>query len=154
MYEYKKQEGDNHPFFLFKTEGGSEYTVTFIDFVKIGDIEIQSVTIYCDSPRFKDLKIGSTINAIIREHLEDRKNTVLSYVCDSEDNREFSRQRKFIGWYELYAKESKYTLIPFDIPIQGTNTTYYSALIFDNETYSREFIDTFYKEELKEYVDK
>ncbi len=154
MYKYKKLEGVDYPLFLFKTITGSEYRISFANYDVINNIQIHSIAVDCVNPKVKDLKTGETINAVISDYLSENPYTILTYVCDSQDNRARHRQRKFIGWYEIYAKESKFVLKAFEIPIPDYHMTYYTALIFNNETYSSDFIDGFYRDGINVYADK
>lgn len=154
MYKYKKIEGAGHPLFLFRTLTGSEYKVSFTNYDVLENIQIQMISVDCENSRVKDILTGETINDLIQNYLSENPNVILAYVCDSEDERAAHRQRKFLGWYQLYAKESRYSLRAYHVPVIELDLTYYTALIYDAEVYSSEFMDKFYKTQIKNYVEK
>ena len=94
----------------------------------------------------KDLRVGETINSIVREYLKNNKTCVLTYVCDSLDGYALARHRKFNPWYQLYDNSAlvlrNYTVEISDLEI------YLLSSIFDPREHETEFIDSLYKREV------
>ncbi|MEX0995902.1 MAG: DUF6169 family protein [Flavobacteriaceae bacterium] len=157
MYEFNILEGENRPLFFFTTDNGYTYNVSFNPHVyKIeGITDISQVDVICldnENPK-KDIKVGKTICAIIEHFLSQNKERIVGYICDTQDKREESRNRKFYNWYRIH-NNGGYTLKNYEIRPNQTNEVYYTAVIYHPEAYLDQFIDDTYGREMKELEDK
>lgn len=102
MYEYYKIEGDA-PLFYFRTNRNNEYAVEFTEH------NIESKYIYKafelsfyiveEITKRNDLKISKTIIQIVKDFFDENPNSVVVYICDSQDNRQHNRNRLFNRWF-------------------------------------------------------
>lgn len=49
----------------------------------------------------RDPRIMCTLVKIIIQHFESHRDSILTFICDDDDEKQVSRQRKFNGWYLL-----------------------------------------------------
>ena len=87
-----------------------------------------------------DPKIPPTIAAIFTDFYENAADTITIYICDSSDDRQMTRQRKFDRWFEYFKgaffvkidthfKESDGTQYPVSLIIKESNP--FRTQIFD-----------------------
>ena len=151
MYEYTVEEGENGPLFSFTNQFEITYRVLLQQFPT--DIpnfqEAYSVSAYPlnnNRPRRADPRIGLTIYHMLTEFLSGNPESILMYVCDNDDGLAEQRQKKFSGWYQKYT-EGRHRLCKFNTSDDNA-PAYYSAFIFDPETYSEEILIQTYQAEL------
>lgn len=114
-YKFFKRGGD----YEFFTEYGAAYSVSFTaagsnfstshpikDFVYRMDL-VQTLAGPINKP---DLLMSLTIVEIVNDFFESDNRNVLFYVCDPQDGRIKTRQRKFDYWFRLYSMD-KYVRI-------------------------------------------
>lgn len=46
-----------------------------------------------------------TLTKIITEHFDLHRDSILTFICDDDDEKQISRRRKFNGWYLLQDKK-------------------------------------------------
>ena len=97
--------------FEFVTHAGITYKIYFLkashlfaDYqqIKCPVYEINFIPI--DGNPFNnisDQKIGATIQLVLSLFFENIRNVAI-YVCESLDNRQIARKRKFDAWFDLY----------------------------------------------------
>lgn len=110
MTYYPYKATDNYTF-QFKTDQGLLYTVYFLDYsVMFSDFPHIAKYIYSfnidltegDADlAFTDERIGITMVEIFRLFFEKIKHVAV-YVCDSIDDRQLARKRKFDLWFWKY----------------------------------------------------
>lgn len=157
MYQYYMQEGEESPLFLFKSELGYNFQVSFTNYpIELPGVEsIFSVSVDCidnDNPKSDD-RVGETICEIINNFLSENKKCLITYVCDTSDNRHGARQRKFYNWYLKFNQTESHVLRKYDVDPKGIDTTYYTSAIFCDESFSNEFIDDIYISYIQEIND-
>ena len=117
--------------YIFETEGGIHYTISFEEDSPIGG---------CDTYQFiiekmekvrsgYDSKVEQTILAIINEFFIEHLN-VLLYLCDDSDGREANRNRLFLFWFKKNADPARFTIRTADATIEGKG--FYAAIIVEN----------------------
>lgn len=107
---YLLQENDEYSF-EFITETGIRYKVYFLDysfmFSEYADISSPVYSFNIDTIEgdpdnsLADERVGLTISKILNLFF-DKINNVIVYVCDSLDERQYARKRKFDLWFYLY----------------------------------------------------
>lgn len=55
----------------------------------------------------------------------------MDYICDTCDNRQAARNRKFEGWFHRFADDSNYTYKGMKAIIEGI--TFYAAIVIRND---------------------
>lgn len=118
--------------YLFATEKGINYTISFSEEFAIGGCMGYQFSIYNANHVHAsyDAKIKETIIAIIEDFFLENQN-VLLYICDTSDNREEVRNRLFIRWFKASADPRKYTICTADSIIEGQG--FYAAIIVAND---------------------
>ena len=48
-----------------------------------------------------DRRVMCTLVKIIQEHFELHRDSILTFICDDDDDKQASRRQKFNGWYLL-----------------------------------------------------
>ncbi len=97
--------------YQFTTDQGIVYDASFVDYsflfpefpefskdVYTFNLEVVSGNIYDQA---MDAKIAETVIAIFLEFFTARQNVVI-YICDTSDERQFVRKRKFDTWFWKY----------------------------------------------------
>lgn len=107
---YPLKTNDNLSF-EFITQTGIVYNIYFLDashlfsnysYIKCPVYEISFVALNGDPDNnISDPKIGATIQYVLNFFFENVKNVAI-YICESLDNRQMARKRKFDAWFELY----------------------------------------------------
>ena len=121
--------------FEFITESGIIYNIYFLDYsYMFADYTNLTCSVYSfnidviegnpdDSPG--DERVGSTIAEVLKRFFS-RVNNIAVYVCDSMDNRQYARKRKFDLWFYSY---NDGTLIKEDGLAMIEGTEIYNAMI-------------------------
>lgn len=63
--------------------------------------DVYTFGFWSSSPGNKDCRIKLTIAEILKYHFQRNPNSILTYLCDDDDKKEFYRKRKFNGWFLL-----------------------------------------------------
>ena len=117
--------------YIFETEGGIHYTISFEEDSPIGGCNtFQFIIEKMENVRSSyDSKVEQTILAIINqffvEHLD-----VLLYLCDDSDGREANRNRLFLSWFKKNADPERFTILTANATIEGKG--FYAAIIVEN----------------------
>lgn len=117
--------------YIFETEGGIHYTISFEEDTPIGGCNtFQFVIEKMEKVRSSyDAKIEQTILAILdvffKEHLD-----VLLYMCDDSDGREANRNRLFLTWFKKHAAPDRFTIRTASAVVEGKG--FYAAIIVEN----------------------
>jgi hypothetical protein len=124
----------------FLTDQGIHYTVYFLDYRAvfanyphiIAPIYTFNIDVIKGNPdnSISDERIGMTIVHIFNHFFKKLQNVVI-YVCDTIDNREQARKRKFDRWFWRY---NDGTLIKEDdIAILQDGTEIYNSMILHKQ---------------------
>ena len=107
-YKYRVYKPD---YFSFTTDNGAEYECYFLSaseyFKDYPDISSNIFTFNLDlvskpkTSRGVDKRIAHTVVTIVAAFLASQTNAVI-YVCDTTDNREKARFRKFKSWFDYF----------------------------------------------------
>lgn len=112
LYEFESSEEG----YVFKTETGAEYVVTFLDYNSMFEdmpIQVYHLAFYKtrkgsekekDGERRSNIeanKVRNTIIHIVTVFFEEHERAIISF-CETEDGQQFSRQRLFNLWYSKY----------------------------------------------------
>lgn len=117
--------------YIFETEGGIHYTISFEEDSPIGGCNtFQFIIEKMENVRSGyDSKVEQTILAITNqffiEHLD-----VLLYLCDDSDGREANRNRLFLSWFKKNADPDRFTILTANATIEGKG--FYAAIIVEN----------------------
>jgi hypothetical protein len=152
MYEYYKIEGAA-PLFYFKTNRNNEYAVEFTEH------NIESKYIYKafelsfyiveEITKRNDLKISKTIVQIVKDFFDEYPNSVVVYICDSQDNRQHYRNRLFNRWFLKSNSNKKYGKL--NLNYSSTDINYNLELIYRQEKYNVRELFNAVIEELETY---
>ena len=85
-----------------------------------------------------------TITEIIKYFFENKENCIV-YICDSSDNRELARYRKFNSWFEKEKLNTKIEKLS-NIIIIDEETSHYATMLFHKENSFYEILKLSYKE--------
>lgn len=107
---YLLKEHDEYSF-EFLTEQGVRYIIYFLDYsamfadypVLAGHVYMFNIDVLEGNPDqgISDDRIGVTVLEVFRAFFR-RDQNVAVYVCDTTDNRQIARKRKFDGWFWRY----------------------------------------------------
>jgi Family of unknown function (DUF6169) len=107
---YKLKENDDYSY-EFLTDQSIKYLVYFIDynfmFYQYPSLAENIYTINIDVLEgdieftIEDERIGITVIEIFKIFFRNIENAVI-YICDNNDNRHFTRKRKFDFWFNKY----------------------------------------------------
>lgn len=117
--------------FEFITDCGIHYIVNFIDDTPLGGCATFQFAFKKNISQRSahDIKVATTIHAIIDEFFRSNLN-VLLYICDTSDHREEYRNRLFLQWFEYYAESNRFTIRTANAEIEGEG--FYVAIIVEN----------------------
>ena len=117
--------------YIFETEGGIHYTISFEEDTPIGGCNtFQFVIEKMEKVRSGyDAKIEQTILAILNEFFVEHLD-VLLYMCDDSDGREANRNRLFLTWFKKYAAPERFTIRTASAIVEGKG--FYAAIIVEN----------------------
>lgn len=140
----------------FTTDGGIEYKVAFVEDDNMGiDNTYQLVisNVSRTNTRGVDVKIGQTIAAIVNSFFTDNRN-VLLFICDTSDNHQAARSRKFSSWFRKYADPNSIAMETEVIAVE--ENTYFISVIYskkvENELSVSQLFHT-YIQDLKSKLD-
>lgn len=132
--------------FSFITEYGKRYEIGFIQDLMISDEGIYQFFI-STGDKLKtapDERIRQTIMVVMNEFFKTQ-GVVLDYICDTADNRQAARDRKFHQWFEQALDKDQYCMRNMSVEIDGIH--YYASIILrrDNPRYDAvmEAVDRF-----------
>lgn len=123
MYTYKLIEDEN-PLFSFKTDAGTKYVLELqrqdFDNNYFKDLYILSFypVIEEGTKHINDIKIRATISQVIIDFLDTNKNALIHYICDSNDNRQYSRNRLFSQWFNASNTVDVYSKFNLNYPTE------------------------------------
>jgi len=117
--------------YIFETEGGIHYTISFEEEMPIGGCStFQFIIEKMERVRSGyDSKVEQTILAIINEFFVEHLN-VLLYLCDDSDGREANRNRLFLAWFRKHATPERFTIRTASARVEGHG--FYAAIIVEN----------------------
>ena len=117
--------------YIFETEGGIHYTISFEEESPIGGCDtFQFIIEKMENVRSGyDSKVEQTILAIINEFFVEHLN-VLLYLCDDSDGREANRNRLFLTWFKKNADPKRFTIRTANAIVEGKG--FYAAIIVEN----------------------
>lgn len=139
-YPFRFVGGKNNNY-LFDTDSGITYEIKFVPsgyiwetnpFFK--DFTFEFIIAILENNTGKnpplDKKIPDTIALIFKDFFTDKRNIVV-YICDSSDNKQAIRFRKFNTWFHQYKGMN---FMKLDLPIPEGDVTIFTSLImrFDN----------------------
>lgn len=140
----KKHGG--HVTFEFSTQFAVKYEVYFTNYSGLfEDYPDITCAVYCcgievaegdPSVSPLDKKVGATIAEIIEFFFAETSNVIV-YVCDSLDNRELARKRKFDDWFARY-NDGSYIKHNGVAVIDGNKI--YNSLILHNRNEQRHLV--------------
>lgn len=144
-YRSLKKTG-GHVIFEFSTDSGIKYEVYFANYSSLFENypEIRCAVYCCGievaeghpSVSPLDKKVGATIAEIIKFFFAETSNVIV-YVCDSLDNRELARKRKFDDWFARY-NDGSYIKYNGIAAIDGSKI--YNSLILHNRNCQRHLV--------------
>lgn len=140
----------------FITDGGVEYKVAFVEDDNMGiDNAYQLVISNISGTNIKgvDGKIGQTIAAIVNSFFTDNRN-VLLFICDTSDNHQAARNRKFTSWFTRYANHEEITMNTEVIEME--ENAYFISVIYCRKAESASTVPQLfhsYIQELKSKLD-
>lgn len=128
---YKVSISRNECFYVFTTDQGIIYSISFSEEYEIGGcLSYQfSIDNIAREHGSYDGKIKDTIIAIIEDFFLENQD-VLLYICDTSDNREAARNRLFLRWFEQYSL-GKFTICTANSKVE--DTYFYMAIIIAND---------------------
>lgn len=92
--------------YVFTTEAGTEYIVTFLEYGLFSDIPIQVYhfsfyKVNTDKDQSGDIRVRNTILKIIDTFFDEHERAMIA-ICDTDDGKQKFRQRLFNMWYRPY----------------------------------------------------
>lgn len=109
LLPYQLNETDKFSY-QFTTDRGVSYHIYFLDYSYMFDdypaiakhiYTFNIDVIETDIALLTDERIGITVVEVIRSFFENANNVAI-YICDSIDNRQLARKRKFDLWFWKY----------------------------------------------------
>lgn len=139
--------------FCFTTDYGKAYEVGFIQDYMISDDGVYQFFINAKdkSKTFPDRKIEATVKVILKEFFKQEE-AVLDYICDTSDNRQAARSRKFESWFRNFADNNMFTMFPMNVEVDGIS--YYAAVITRKDNPRLEKLTSAIKQFEKDMEDK
>ena len=130
--------------YQFTTDQGIVYDANFVDYsflfpeypefskdVYSFNLEVVQGDIYGQA---MDTKIAETVVAIFLEFFHSKQNVII-YICDTTDDRQFTRKRKFDTWFWKY---NDGTILKEDGLAIVADVTIYNSLLIHKRN---EFLD-------------
>jgi Family of unknown function (DUF6169) len=147
---------DKHfPIYDFQTDNQIIYQVSFKDSSYVFDeyvtqkieayeMAIQVVYNPVTQKQRLDGRIPVTIAGIFYDFIYRNKEQIVIYICDSSDNKQAIRNRKFTQWFELF-KGNEFIKIDAHI-IDYDRVTYFTSVILHCDNPKRqEITEVFYQ---------
>ena len=105
-------EQNRMDYYLFQTDQGIVYSVSFSEEFEIGGCMSYQYSIGNKEEIHGtlDIKIRLTCIAIIKEFFKEYQN-VLLFICDTSDHREKARNRLFLNWFKEYASPADFIIL-------------------------------------------
>jgi hypothetical protein len=138
-YSFEFEGGVNNSY-IFTTDHEIRYEIKFVPsgyiwepatpFFKDNTFEFIIAILEKNKNPPLDKKIPDTIALIFKDFFMDKRNIVV-YICDSSDNKQAIRFRKFNTWFHQYKGMN---FMKLDLPIPEGDVTIFTSLImrFDN----------------------
>lgn len=138
---YKVYKNTESFIYSFRTDNNIEYDIIFYDAIdyyvdtsgyeNISNVYSLLIDKKTDGVAPYDIETRNTIDAVLNHFFENTSNSLI-YECDTSDEKEHLRYRKFNGWYSQGNKSEE--LIKIDRPIKDNyNTIHYTTLIYHKE---------------------
>ncbi|MHA4741853.1 DUF6169 family protein [Dyadobacter sp. MSC1_007] len=89
----------------------------------------------------RDSRVMTTIAATVVEHFSKNKNSILTFICDDDDQKQINRMRKFNGWYLLRARPD---IIKLDKDVVFESKTKHTSLVMHIENLHFEVVREIY----------
>lgn len=121
----------------FKTSGGAEYSVLFVDASSVF-FNTRLEGSYCyniviskikSGDGLKDKGVKETIGAIVDHYFSDPER-ILIFTCEEEDGKQSVRKKLFDMWF---SNGTLSHLVKFNEDIEGSEATYHSSILFHKE---------------------
>jgi Family of unknown function (DUF6169) len=126
-YNFKRLDNE----YYFSTDHAIEYLVAFTDasfilidlplHIPVFDLSIQTKSQFTPF----DARVSTTVVAILHDFFAEATNSIV-YVCESLDNRQRGRARKFDQWFQLNAHDD---FEKYDVEIQEEGMEILASLI-------------------------
>ena len=151
MYAYLFIAGHNNSY-IFETANGIVYEIKFkpspylLPGNEFSDLIYEFVIEVVINGSGKnpplDANVGITIAEIFREFFNASSQNVCIYICDSSDNRQDIRRKKFDQWFYKYQNDS---FIKIDEILVDSNKNRYpvSMIILKRNPYIKQIISAF-----------
>jgi hypothetical protein len=91
-----------------------------------------------------DSKIGLTAAEIFKDFYLKKGNSITVYICDSSDDKQAIRKRKFDSWFTIY-NSSDFFKIDKVLVDADDNHFPISLILQDNNPFKHEILDSFTK---------
>ena len=156
MYTYKLIEDEN-PLFSFVTDSGIKYVLELLkqnfDNIYFKDLYILSFypVIQEGVKLTNDIKIKATISQIIIDFLDNNKDALIHYICDSNDNRQYSRNRLFSKWFNESNTVDVYSKFNLNYPTE--DLIYTLEFLFLTNTYHIKELEKKVKQQMNAFSD-
>jgi len=152
-YDYKFVGGQNNEF-VFETDYSVVYLIQFKDSnylfslenVHISEQVFEFVIEVAYKPTTEkiplDPKIETTVALIFKDFFERNENRVIVYICESADNKQLQRMKKFDIWFNKYHDVS---LLKIDEILEDSNKNKFpiSLILKNNHPHLHQIIDAF-----------
>lgn len=89
----------------------------------------------------RDKRVMTTISAIVIEHFSKHKESILTFICDDDDQKQVNRMRKFNGWYLLNFRAD---IIKLDKDVVFEGKTKHTSLVMHIENSHFELVRDIY----------
>jgi hypothetical protein len=156
MYTYKIIEDEN-PLFSFITASGVKYVLELLkqDFDNIYFKDLYILSFYPvvneGVKLSNDIKIKATISQIIIDFLDNNKDALIHYVCDSSDKRQYSRNRLFSKWFNESNTIDVYSKFNLNYPTE--DLFYTLEFLFITNTYQIKELEKKVKQQMNSFSD-
>lgn len=104
-YNFRRQgnshrfQTDNGVYYNVEFSEGSFYFSDFPDYLSVFEFSISVITLGDNISPPLDLRVEATVVAILENFLYNHENSII-YTCETLDNRQKSRHRKFDMWFK------------------------------------------------------
>lgn len=156
MYTYKQIEDEN-PLFSFVTDSGVKYVLELLkqDFDNEYFKDLYILSFYPDVQEgvklSSDIKIKATISQIIIDFLNQNKQALVQYICDSIDNRQYSRNRLFTKWFNESNKINYYS--KFNLNYPTAELIYTLEFLFITGNYNPKVLENKVRQQMNAFSD-
>ena len=156
MYIYKQIEDEN-PLFSFVTDSGVKYVLELLkqDFDNEYFKDLYILSFYPDVQEgvklSNDIKIKATISQIIINFLKQNPKALVHYICDSIDNRQYSRNRLFTKWFNESNTINYYSKFNLNYPTVAL--VYTLEFLFISENYNIKELEKKVRQQMNAFSD-